>query len=206
MASLIVHCVCRILHDKIIRSGITGSCHKFYEKPTEFGIGIGIEEGTMSFVKESEIVYDSVNDDTDTAGDPDTDKKLDKMEYSRVRMGGRIVEKWALNMFFYDVNYIDESLQIGKLSSVPEGRRASRFYCALAYVEPGAEPRLFSGILCGRIALAPEGTSGFGYDPIFIPDGRDLTLGQLGPAVKNKISHRARALAAFVEWLAARHG
>lgn len=87
---------------------------------------------------------------------------------------------------------------------VPPERRGARFRCALAYLEPAAEPRLFYGTLSGRIAISATGDEGFGYDPIFVPDGHDQTLAELGPAVKNSISHRARALAAFGRWLTER--
>jgi XTP/dITP diphosphohydrolase len=87
---------------------------------------------------------------------------------------------------------------------VPHDRRQARFRCALAYIEPGAEPVLFHGVLEGRIAPAPQGIYGFGYDPIFIPEGYEERLAELRPAVKNRISHRAKALQAFIRWVEAR--
>lgn len=87
---------------------------------------------------------------------------------------------------------------------VPEDRRVARFRCALAFVEPGADPVLFHGVLEGRIASGPSGTFGFGYDPIFVPEGYDRTLGEITPEVKNRISHRAKALQAFLRWLEVR--
>lgn len=93
-----------------------------------------------------------------------------------------------------------------ELFMVPEERRAARFRCAMAFLEPQTEPRLFYGTLDGRIALTACGDQGFGYDPIFIPEGYEQTLAELGPPVKNGISHRARALAAFARWLGARAG
>jgi XTP/dITP diphosphohydrolase len=50
----------------------------------------------------------------------------------------------------------------------------------------------------------PRGAAGFGYDPLFVPDGQELTAAELGPEIKNRISHRARALADFVSWLGTR--
>jgi XTP/dITP diphosphohydrolase len=91
-----------------------------------------------------------------------------------------------------------------ELFVVPPDRRIARFRCALAYVEPGVDPVLFHGTLDGRIASKPAGSYGFGYDPIFVPDGYEKTLGEISPDVKNRISHRAKALQAFVRWLEAR--
>ena len=75
-----------------------------------------------------------------------------------------------------------------------EDRRAN-FTCAIALVSP--EGREFSalGKCFGRIAERPSGTAGFGYDPLFIPDGESMSFAELGDERKNRISHRGRALA-----------
>ena len=68
--------------------------------------------------------------------------------------------------------------------------RTARFVCAIALVDP-------EGQECpGRISTAASGTAGFGYDPLFVPDGHDQSFADLGDVEKNKISHRGRALAA----------
>jgi XTP/dITP diphosphohydrolase len=59
---------------------------------------------------------------------------------------------------------------------------------------------LFEGTCEGRIASALRGQGGFGYDPLFVPEGHDLTFGQLGQEVKNRLSHRARALEKLRQW------
>ena len=92
-----------------------------------------------------------------------------------------------------------------ELFVVPPNRRVARFRCAMAYVEPEADPVLFHGTLEGRIASRPAGSYGFGYDPIFVPEGYDKTLAELTPDTKNSISHRAKALEAFLLWLEARN-
>lgn len=74
--------------------------------------------------------------------------------------------------------------------------RRARFRCCIAVVSPGGEARTAEGRCEGRIAEAPSGADGFGYDPLFVPDGSDKTFAQLAPAEKNAISHRGRALAA----------
>ena len=73
--------------------------------------------------------------------------------------------------------------------------RAARFTCTIALVDPAGREHVVAGHCPGRIAHAPSGTAGFGYDPLFIPDGHDMSFADLGEEAKNKISHRGRALA-----------
>lgn len=77
-------------------------------------------------------------------------------------------------------------------------RRQARFRCVLALARAGVLVAEFEGAVQGRIAAAECGTGGFGYDPLFIPDGEVATFGELPETVKNTLSHRARALAALV--------
>jgi XTP/dITP diphosphohydrolase len=81
------------------------------------------------------------------------------------------------------------------LADVPLERRTARFRCVLALATRGRPTLLFDGVCEGRIAFAPCGTGGFGYDPLFVPEGCSESFAALGEEVKNKISHRARALA-----------
>jgi XTP/dITP diphosphohydrolase len=78
-----------------------------------------------------------------------------------------------------------------------------RYVCALAYVEPatGLE-RVFFGECRGRLAAEPRGTRGFGYDPLFLPDEVDdgRTMAELTDGEKDRISHRGRAIQAFLQW------
>lgn len=73
--------------------------------------------------------------------------------------------------------------------------RAARFTCTVALVDPEGREHVVTGHCPGHIAHAPSGTAGFGYDPLFIPDGYDASFADLGEDAKNKISHRGRALA-----------
>ncbi|MBO7687285.1 MAG: RdgB/HAM1 family non-canonical purine NTP pyrophosphatase [Kiritimatiellae bacterium] len=73
--------------------------------------------------------------------------------------------------------------------------RAARFTCTVALVDPEGREHVVTGHCPGRIAHAPSGTAGFGYDPLFIPDGHEASFADLGEEAKNKISHRGRALA-----------
>ncbi len=78
--------------------------------------------------------------------------------------------------------------------------RSARFRTCIALAD-GRQERLFEGIVEGRIAKAPAGSGGFGYDPVFIPDGYEETFAQLPPEIKNGISHRARATSALIDYL-----
>jgi XTP/dITP diphosphohydrolase len=77
--------------------------------------------------------------------------------------------------------------------------RAAKFVCALALAMPGGAVKTFIGEIHGRLEFPPRGKNGFGYDPIFVADGMTETFGQIAPAEKHAISHRARAFAAFAE-------
>ena len=78
------------------------------------------------------------------------------------------------------------------LKDVPLEKRTARFCCAAALAGEGMI-KIVTGKIEGHIILSPRGESGFGYDPIFVPDGFDKTFAELGSEIKNKISHRARA-------------
>jgi XTP/dITP diphosphohydrolase len=70
---------------------------------------------------------------------------------------------------------------------------SAKFVCALALALPHEEPRIFEGEVHGHLAFPPRGTNGFGYDPIFIADGKTLTFGEMEPAAKLAMNHRQRA-------------
>jgi XTP/dITP diphosphohydrolase len=70
---------------------------------------------------------------------------------------------------------------------------SAKFVCALAIAMPHGEVKSFEGEVNGTLTFPPRGTLGFGYDPIFIPEGWDQTFGEIDPHVKNAMSHRARA-------------
>ncbi|MBF0609215.1 MAG: RdgB/HAM1 family non-canonical purine NTP pyrophosphatase [Candidatus Magnetobacterium sp. LHC-1] len=86
------------------------------------------------------------------------------------------------------------------LTAVPVSGRGARFVSVLCLIEGGIE-RYFEGEVRGRIIDAPMGDSGFGYDPVFVPDGYSQTFAQLGQEVKNAISHRAMAVQRLKEYL-----
>jgi XTP/dITP diphosphohydrolase len=84
------------------------------------------------------------------------------------------------------------------LRGVPQRRRAARFRCVLAFVAPGGPPRVVEGVCRGTIIEEPRGTFGFGYDPIFLPEGESQTFAEMSADLKGKISHRGRAVAAML--------
>lgn len=75
--------------------------------------------------------------------------------------------------------------------------RSARFVCVAALALPGDGVTLARGECRGRILAAPRGAAGFGYDPVFQPDGYDVSMAELPPELKNRISHRGRAVAAL---------
>lgn len=79
-----------------------------------------------------------------------------------------------------------------------EGPRAN-FTCALCLAWPDGETHIFEGKVFGRLVWPPRGSRGFGYDPMFLADGEPLTFGEMEPADKHALSHRARAFALFVD-------
>lgn len=76
--------------------------------------------------------------------------------------------------------------------------RSAKFVCALALAEPGGNAEVFEGVVEGKLVFPPRGQNGFGYDPIFIADGMDITFGEMEPAAKHAISHRAHAFEKFL--------
>lgn len=78
-----------------------------------------------------------------------------------------------------------------------EAPRQARFVCVLAFVPMGGAPFTVSGTVEGSLASEPRGEGGFGYDPIFLPEGHDQTFGELPSDLKHHLSHRARACAAL---------
>ncbi len=93
---------------------------------------------------------------------------------------------------------------VAKLMLQAPAGSALRFVCALAYVDPEAGVEgVFNGYCAGRLAAAPRGSHGFGYDPVFVPDGGPpgRTLAEYGDDQKDAISHRGNAARAFAAWL-----
>jgi XTP/dITP diphosphohydrolase len=97
----------------------------------------------------------------------------------------------------------NNALLLSRLAGVPAALRGARYRCVLALVRNASDaaPLLAEGAWEGRIAQAPAGSGGFGYDPLFLPADRPGTAAQLAPEAKNAISHRGRALQALLKAL-----
>ncbi len=85
-------------------------------------------------------------------------------------------------------------LVLGQMADIPAEHRGAHFACAAALVLPSGTEHVTEGVVDGVLTTAPRGTNGFGYDPIFVPEGYQVTTAEMSPAEKDKISHRGRAL------------
>lgn len=83
---------------------------------------------------------------------------------------------------------------LGELARRDPAPDSARFRCSLALARHGELLGIFEGVIAGTIVRVPRGSAGFGYDPVFRPEGYDQTFAELSPADKNRISHRARAI------------
>lgn len=98
----------------------------------------------------------------------------------------------------------DEKMQqlLDELAETGDKNRRARFVCSMAVADVSGEILVAAEGRCdGRIAQKPRGTGGFGYDPIFVPDGFDQTFGELPSEIKQEISHRARAFREIIPFL-----
>lgn len=98
-----------------------------------------------------------------------------------------------------DSENVAKLLKMMQIRAVPN--RKAKFVCNMVVYSPTGEELNFTGEITGTIAKAPMGQMGFGYDPVFIPEGETKTLAELGLAYKNANSHRAKATKAFIEKL-----
>jgi len=94
----------------------------------------------------------------------------------------------------------NRALLLAQLRDVREGSRQASFICTISMVGEQGE-QSFTGVWPGKIAFAESGENGFGYDPIFIPEGFEVSAAELEPMVKNSMSHRAMALSQLASFL-----
>ena len=94
----------------------------------------------------------------------------------------------------------NRNLVLAQLRDVPVGNRAASFVCTISLVGESGEVS-FTGVLPGQIKASASGANGFGYDPIFIPEGFEVSSAELEPEVKNSISHRSMALSQLASYL-----
>lgn len=102
----------------------------------------------------------------------------------------------------------DAVANLGKLThvmrTVSADKRRAKFYCLLLLLTEDGTEKVFEGECLGTLLIEPRGNAGFGYDPLFVPDGYTKSYAELGDDVKSQISHRARAWAEFVAWFKTR--
>ncbi|MCA1008806.1 RdgB/HAM1 family non-canonical purine NTP pyrophosphatase [Rhodococcus hoagii] len=115
-------------------------------------------------------------------------------------MPGVLSARWSGRHGDDDAN---TALLLGQLADVPDERRGAAFVSACALAIPGQDTVVVRGEWRGQIVREPRGDNGFGYDPVFEPEGEQRTSAQLSPAEKDAASHRGRALAQLVPALAA---
>ena len=95
----------------------------------------------------------------------------------------------------------NNELLLAQLRDVPDDRLDAHFACVAAYVHPDGTEIVVRGEMPGRLRRTPAGAGGFGYDPLFQPDGEELTAAELPPERKDAISHRGKAMRALVKQL-----
>ena len=101
----------------------------------------------------------------------------------------------------------NNALLLERLAGVPDERRTARYRCVVAYLDtPLAKPQLVEATCEGRILTEPRGTSGFGYDPLFLSSELGMSFAEAPAAAKQRVSHRGRAIRALVEVLVRRPG
>ena len=92
-------------------------------------------------------------------------------------------------------------LLLDRLEDVPLEERSAHFRCVIVLLEPDGRERVFDGRCQGRISVVASGIGGFGYDPVFVPSGYEVSFAELPVSEKNRISHRAVALNQLVDWI-----
>jgi XTP/dITP diphosphohydrolase len=114
-------------------------------------------------------------------------------------MPGVLSARWSGRHGDDDAN---TALLLGQLADVPDERRGAAFVCAAALVTPDGVERVLERLWGGSVLREKRGTNGFGYDPVFLPEGLDRTAAELEPAEKDAVSHRGQAFAALVPVIA----
>jgi XTP/dITP diphosphohydrolase len=114
-------------------------------------------------------------------------------------MPGVLSARWAGGHGADDENI---ALLLGQIADVPDERRGAAFVCAAALVTPDGAEHVLEAQWRGTVIREKRGTNGFGYDPVFVPEGLDVTSAELEPAEKDARSHRGQAFAALVPVIA----
>ncbi len=154
----------------------------------EAGIQVKIEENGKTFEENALIKAQTVADYTDALVLAD-DSGLE-IDYLNGEPG-----IYSARYMGEDTSYdIKNNNLIHRLDGVEKEKRTARFVCAIAVVFPDKTKKVVKGTMEGYIGYEPAGENGFGYDPIFYPNGYDCSSAELSPEEKNAISHRGKAL------------
>lgn len=154
---------------------------------SEAGIDIEVEETGTTFKENATLKAEAIYN----------------LKHTAVLADDSGIEVEFLNMEpgIYSARYMglesDEARRnciLEKLQGVEESKRVARFVCCICYIDENGNKKYAEGYWNGKIAEEARGSNGFGYDPIFIPDGEIITSAQMPPKEKNEKSHRARAL------------
>ena len=113
-------------------------------------------------------------------------------------MPGVLSARWAGRHGDDEANL---ALVLAQTAEVPDGRRGAEFVCVAAVALPGGRSEVVRGTVRGTLLREPRGTGGFGYDPVFVPEGGTRTTAEMPAAEKDALSHRGRAVRGVVEML-----
>jgi len=118
-------------------------------------------------------------------------------------MPGVLSARWAgqHGTHRHSADRANTDLVLAQVADVPDGRLGARFVCAAALADPAGRETVVTGEVAGRLVRVPRGTGGFGYDPIFVPAGFDVTTAEMTPEAKDAISHRGRAFRALAPYI-----
>ena len=117
-------------------------------------------------------------------------------------MPGVLSARWSGRFGGDDQDRANLDLLLDQLADTPAERRGAQFVCAAALVMPDGIESVSEGVLQGRLLRERRGENGFGYDPVFVPDGENRTTAEMPPEEKNTISHRGIAFRALAAELA----
>jgi len=160
----------------------------------EAGINIEVEETGTTFKENSTLKAEAIYNLTHTAVLAD-DSGLE-VEYLNGEPG-----IYSARYMGLDTDEARRNCILEKLKGVEESKRKARFVCCICYIDENGNKQYAQGYWNGKIAQEPNGQNGFGYDPIFIPDGEQRTSAEMLPEEKNSKSHRANALKILEEIL-----
>lgn len=154
----------------------------------EAGINVDIEENGKTFEENATIKASAIAEHTDAIVlADDSGLEVDYMN----KEPGVFSARWMGEDTSYDIK---NQAIIDRLEGVEKEKRTARFVCAIAAVLPNKEVLISRETMEGTIGWKAEGENGFGYDPIFFPDGYDCSSAALSREAKNDISHRGKAL------------